>query len=70
MKENYSKVLHNFSPLKNTYLGKTIISISLALSKKNEIEKCPLITSFQCSIEGGIEKSVARITVWHHEDKQ
>ena len=48
--ENSSKAPLNFSPLKCTYLGE-IISISLALCQKNEIEKWPLRTSVQCTVQ-------------------
>ena len=41
----------NLSPLiKMHILGEKFISISLALSQKNEIEKWPLRTSVQCTL--------------------
>ena len=48
MIENAFKAPLNLSPLKCTYLGEKIISITLALSQKIEIEKWPHRTLFQC----------------------
>ena len=48
VKENYFLTLWNFTYLKDTSFGKTSCNFKDGLETKNEFEKWPLITFFQC----------------------
>ena len=48
VKENYFLTLWNFTYLKDTTVGKKSCSFEHGLETKNEFEKWPLITFFQC----------------------
>ena len=48
MKENYFLTLWNFTYLKDTFFGKKSCNFEHGLETKNEFEKWPLITLFQC----------------------
>ena len=51
VKENYFLTLWNFTYLKDTSFGKKIVQFRTWLkNKKNEFEKWPLITFFQCTL--------------------
>ena len=47
-KENYFLTLWNFTYLKDTSFGKKSCNFEHGLETKNEFEKWPLITFFQC----------------------
>ena len=49
VKENYFLTLWNFTYLKDTSFGKKSCNFEHGLETKNEFEKWPLITFFQCS---------------------
>ena len=49
VKENYFLTLWNFTYLKDTSFGKKLCNFEHGLETKNEFEKWPLITFFQCS---------------------
>ena len=48
VKENYFLTLWNFTYLKDTPFGKKSCNFEHSLETKNEFEKWPLITFFQC----------------------
>ena len=48
VKENYFLTLWNFTYLKDTSFGKKSCNFEYGLETKNEFEKWPLITFFQC----------------------
>ena len=48
VKENYFLTLWNFTYLKDTSFGKISCNFEHGLETKNEFEKWPLITFFQC----------------------
>ena len=48
VKENYFLTLWNFTYLKDTSFGKNSCNFEHGLETKNEFEKWPLITFFQC----------------------
>ena len=48
VKENYFLTLWNFTYLKDTSFGKKSCNFEHGLETKNEFEKWPLITFFQC----------------------
>ena len=48
VKENYFLTLWNFTYLKDTSFGKKSCCFEHGLETKNEFEKWPLITFFQC----------------------
>ena len=50
VKENYLLTLWNFTYLKDTSFGKKTCNFEHGLETKNEFEKWPLITFFQCSV--------------------
>ena len=50
MKENDFLTLWNFTYFKDTSLGKNWCNFEHGLETKNEFEKWPLITFFQCSV--------------------
>ena len=50
MKENYFLTFWNFTYLKDTSFGKKSCNFEHGLETKNEFEKWPLITFFQCII--------------------
>ena len=56
VKENYFLTLWNFTYLKDTSFGKKLCNFEHGLETKNEFEKWPLITFFQCTVYG-----------WRHE---
>ena len=49
MKENYFLTLWKFTYLKDTFFGKKSCNFEHDLETKNEFEKWPLITFFQCT---------------------
>ena len=49
VKENYFLTLRNFTYLKDTSFGKKSYNFEHGLQTKNEFEKWPLITFFQCT---------------------
>ena len=49
VKENYFLTLWNFTYLKDTSFGKKSCNFEHGLETKNEFEKWPLITFFQCT---------------------
>ena len=49
VKENYFLTLWNFTYVKDTSFGKKSCNFEHGLETKNEFEKWPLITFFQCS---------------------
>ena len=49
VKEHYFRTLWNFTYLKDTSLGKKSCNFEHGLETKNEFEKWPLITFFQCT---------------------
>ena len=51
VKENYFLTLWNFTYLKDTSFGKKSCNFEHGLETKNEFEKWPLITFFQCIYE-------------------
>ena len=51
VKENYFLTLWNFTYLKDTSFGKTSCNFEHGLETKNEFEKWPLITFFQCTCQ-------------------
>ena len=52
VKENYFLTLWNFTYLKDTSFGKKSCNFEHGLETKNEFEKWPLITFFQCTYVG------------------
>ena len=50
VKENYFLTLWNFTYLKDTSFGKKSCNFENGLETKNEFEKWPLITFFQCTL--------------------
>ena len=50
VKENYFLTLWNFTYLKDTSFGKKSCNFEHGLETKNEFEKWPLITFFQCTV--------------------
>ena len=50
VKENYFLTLCNFTYLKDTSFGKKSCNFEHGLETKNEFEKWPLITFFQCNV--------------------
>ena len=62
VKENYFLTLWNFTYLKYTSFGKKSCNFEHGLETKNEFEKWPLITFFQCIVTGNLKIiSVSRI---------
>ena len=51
VKENYFLTLWNFPYLKDTSFGKKSCNFEHGLETKNEFEKWPLITFFQCNLK-------------------
>ena len=59
VKENYFLTLWNFTYLKDTSFGKKSCNFEHGIETKNEFEKWPLITFFQCRIVRGPDYSPA-----------
>ena len=54
VKENYFLTLWKFTYLKDTSFGKKSCNFEHGLETKNEFEKWPLITFFQCILHGQV----------------
>ena len=68
VKENYFLTLWNFTYLKDTSFGKTSCDFEHGLETKNEFEKWPLITFFQCRVIALI--SVNIVPSWDIEGRE
>ena len=67
VKEHYFLTLWNFTYLKDTSFGKKLCNYEHGLETKNEFEKWPLITFFQCIICMNRENTIN--TCLKNEDK-
>ena len=63
VKENYFLTLWNFTYLKDTSFGKISCNFEHGLETKNEFEKWPLITFFQCISEFRLKAEIGKITL-------
>ena len=63
VKENYFLKLWNFTYLKDTSFGKKSCNFEHGLETKNEFEKWPLITFFQCTIRVAKTKALISFAV-------
>ena len=61
VKENYFLTLWNFLYLKDTSFGKKSCNFEHGLETKNEFEKWPLITFFQCTSFPDLQGSVTEL---------
>ena len=69
VKENYFLTLWNFTYLKDTSFGKTSCNFEHGLETKNEFEKWPLITFFQCSLNYYVEIFRLLVSCFGYQDR-